>query len=134
MALLLLLLLLLAAAHVTARERKEGMPPPRGGSPASLRITRDVVMNALLWFGVPLGLYGVLVATSPSKRELERELERTPEGRRNRERREKLVDVIKPDKAKDEELRALLNKGMPRASRPVQDADAGKPSTGASQP
>ena len=82
------------------------------GSPFRPRVTSDVVFNTFLWFLVPRGLWGALRATGPAPGELEKRLEPTPEAKGHRARREKPVQVIKPDPKKDDEMRDLLNRGL----------------------
>lgn len=84
--------------------------PPRG-SPFKPRVTGDVVWSGVLWFLLPLAVYAGFKVTSNPAHDLERQLGAMPEARRNKERREKLVEVIKPDPNKDKELRDLMNKG-----------------------
>jgi len=81
------------------------MPPPR-------KIYADVLLNGVLMFVLPAVVYVGLKAFAPPDADVERRLEQTPEVQRNRANREKLVQVIKPDVPKDEQMRNLLNKGV----------------------
>ena len=75
------------------------------------RVTGDVLVNTVGWFLIPLAVYYGYKSLSAPDPQLERKLASTPDGIRNRERRAKLVEIIKPDEKKDEEFRNLLNKG-----------------------